>query len=55
MNGKIHVRCVCGGSESEYTSGWKDFILGRRLGGGGGQRVSSSLQGGGGQKSFKAA
>ena len=23
--------CVCGGSESEYTSGWKDFILGPRL------------------------
>ena len=22
MNGKMHVHCVCGGSESEYTSGW---------------------------------
>ena len=28
MNGKMHVHCVCGGSESEYTSGRKDFILG---------------------------
>ena len=47
MNGKMHLHCVCGGSESEYTSGQKDFILGPRLGGGGGegeQQVFSSLQ-----------
>ena len=31
MNGKMHIHCVCGGSESEYASGWKDFILGPRL------------------------
>ena len=30
MNGKMHVHCVCGGSESEYTSGRKNFIAGPR-------------------------
>ena len=35
-NGNTHVHCVCGGAESEYTSGQKDFILGPRLEGGGG-------------------
>ena len=23
----MHVHCVCSGSEPEYTSDWKDFIL----------------------------
>ena len=35
MNGKMHVHCVCGGSESEYTGGGEDFLLGPRLEGGG--------------------
>ena len=41
MKGKMHVHCVCGGSESEYTSGRKDFILGPRLEGR--QQVFSSF------------
>ena len=36
MERYTHVHCVCGGSEPEYTSDRKDFILGPRLGGGGG-------------------
>ena len=31
MNGKMHVHFVCDGSESEYTSSRKVFILGPRL------------------------
>ena len=34
MERYIHVHCVCGGSEPEYTSDRKDFILGPRLEGG---------------------
>ena len=44
----MHVHCVCSGSEPEYTSDWKDFILE-------GQQVFSFLQRGGGQKISKAA
>ena len=36
MERYTHVHCVCGGSEPEYTSDRKDFILGPRLEGGGG-------------------
>ena len=32
MERYTHVQSVCGGSEPEYTSGRKDFILGPRLG-----------------------
>ena len=46
MERYTHVHCVCGGSEPEYTSDRKDFILGPRLGGGGGQQFFGSLQGG---------
>ena len=31
MERYTHVHCVCGGSEPEYTSDRKDFILGPRL------------------------
>ena len=51
MESYMHVHCVCSGSEPEYTSDWKDFILE-------GQQVFSFLQGGGGgggQKISKAA
>ena len=61
MDRYTHVH-VCGGSEPEYTSGRKDFILGSRLEGrGGGQKVFSSLKGpsrgggGGGKNILKAA
>ena len=37
MNGKMHVHSVCGGSESEYTGGGEDFLLGPRLERGGGR------------------
>ena len=40
---KDNVYCVCGGFESEYTGGWKDFIFWLRLGE---QQVFSTLQGG---------
>ena len=54
MNGKMHVLYVCGGSESEYTIGRKDFILGPRLEGGGGDNKFSFLFKEE-QKNFKAA
>ena len=48
MERYTHVHGVCGGSEPEYTSGQKDFILGPRLEGEGEgkQQIFSSLQGG---------
>ena len=45
MERYTHVHYVCDGSEREYTSDRKDFILGPRLEGGG-EQFFSSLQGG---------
>ena len=47
----MHVHCVCGGSESEYTSGWKDFNLGPRLERG--DNKFSTLFKGGTEKKFR--
>ena len=50
-----NVHCVCGGSEPEYTSGRKDFILGPRLEGGGETTASFQFSSRGEQKTFIAA
>ena len=47
MERYTHVHCVCGGSEPEYTSGRKNFILGPRLEGGGGDNKFAVLFKGG--------
>ena len=56
MERYTHVHCVCGSSESEHTSGRKNFILGSRFwGGGGGGDNKLSVLFKGKQKVFKAA